>query len=309
MTELILRADPTLSRPLTERLLVVGRAAGCDLVLVDEAVSGRHAAFWVDDGGVWVRDLGSRNGVRVDGEAVVGDRRVPPGAEVVVGETVLVVRAAADAAPGTMLVVEDVATGIATPFLEARVHLGGGGSALLRVAGAAEVVLLRVDGDEVLLGRDDDMTPLPLDTPFAVGDRQFVVRRVRAERPPTRELGPPLPTYRLEATLEGGPGPKARVIDVNGAGTLEVAAENRATLFWLLGQRWLQDPAGDGRGWVAEPELLTGVWGRAAGATPNNLRVLVCRIRRDLREAGLDPWMLEHRAGHLRVRVRDVALV
>lgn len=307
MPALRLRSDPMLSQALTERMTVVGRAGGCDLVLLDEAVSARHAAFWVADGAVWVRDLGSRNGVRLGGEVVTGDTRVPAGVDVVLGETALVVTGEPPAR-AMALVVEDSATGVATPFVDERLRLGGAGAALLRVEGAPDVVLVRIAAEEVLIGRDDDMVPLALDEPFTVGDRTFVLRRIPVERPPTRELGGGSPGYRVEATLEGGPGPRARIVDLATQATVDVAAENRATLFWLLGQKWRTDEPGEARGWMAEQDLLTGVWGRAAGATPNNLRVLLCRIRRDLREAGFDPWFLEHRAGHLRLRVREVAL-
>lgn len=50
--------------------LVVGRSTGCDVVLRWPTVSGRHCELtWTD--GCWsVRDLGSRNGTRVDGSRV-----------------------------------------------------------------------------------------------------------------------------------------------------------------------------------------------------------------------------------------------
>jgi pSer/pThr/pTyr-binding forkhead associated (FHA) protein len=52
--------------PLSRGKLVVGRQEGCDIVLRGSAVSGRHCELdWADDG--WsVRDLGSRNGIRVN---------------------------------------------------------------------------------------------------------------------------------------------------------------------------------------------------------------------------------------------------
>jgi pSer/pThr/pTyr-binding forkhead associated (FHA) protein len=65
----------------------VGRAAGCDLVLVDDDVSREHASFERRWDGVEVRDLGSKNGVEVDGERIVEAVRLRDGQEVVVGST------------------------------------------------------------------------------------------------------------------------------------------------------------------------------------------------------------------------------
>lgn len=49
----------------------LGRAEGCALRLPDRSVSREHARLEPDDSGAWwVIDLGSRNGVRVNGERV-----------------------------------------------------------------------------------------------------------------------------------------------------------------------------------------------------------------------------------------------
>lgn len=46
---------------------VVGRGAGCEIPLDDSRVSRRHARIESRDGGWWLADLGSKNGVSVDG--------------------------------------------------------------------------------------------------------------------------------------------------------------------------------------------------------------------------------------------------
>jgi len=50
--------------------LTLGRGPGVNVVLPDPAISRQHAAVEYVDGGFRVMDLGSTNGVRVDGELV-----------------------------------------------------------------------------------------------------------------------------------------------------------------------------------------------------------------------------------------------
>jgi len=64
---------------------VVGRTSGCHLVLGDALVSRRHAAFRVTRDGVEVRDLGSRNGVLVNGTRIDGPSLLKDGDQVRVG--------------------------------------------------------------------------------------------------------------------------------------------------------------------------------------------------------------------------------
>jgi hypothetical protein len=45
---------------------IVGRSSDSDLVLADDAVSRKHARFYAERSRVWLRDLGSRNGVLVN---------------------------------------------------------------------------------------------------------------------------------------------------------------------------------------------------------------------------------------------------
>ena len=47
--------------------LLVGRSSRCDLILDETSVSGRHAQLTFGQGTWRVRDLGSRNGTRLDG--------------------------------------------------------------------------------------------------------------------------------------------------------------------------------------------------------------------------------------------------
>lgn len=47
--------------------LIVGRSARADIVLTEESISRRHARFYVSDTTLYVEDLGSSNGVHVNG--------------------------------------------------------------------------------------------------------------------------------------------------------------------------------------------------------------------------------------------------
>ncbi len=72
----------------------VGRDLDCDIVVDDEHAAPQHAVLTLlEDGRVGVRDLGTRNGTRVDGQRVPADTgAVVEQGEVVVGRTRLRVR-------------------------------------------------------------------------------------------------------------------------------------------------------------------------------------------------------------------------
>lgn len=66
---------------------VVGRSRECDVVLEDTGVSRRHAELRPDGNGWMVTDLGSTNGVRVNGRIVRGAQRLQPGDRLELGST------------------------------------------------------------------------------------------------------------------------------------------------------------------------------------------------------------------------------
>jgi pSer/pThr/pTyr-binding forkhead associated (FHA) protein len=51
---------------------VVGRRPECDYQLACPVISRRHCALSLREGRVWIEDLGSRNGTRLNGQPVVG---------------------------------------------------------------------------------------------------------------------------------------------------------------------------------------------------------------------------------------------
>ncbi len=69
--------------PLLKPKLRVGRRESCDIVLRFANVSAHHCLMTVDEGYWFVKDLNSRNGVKVNGVRLQGDtrKRLDPGAE------------------------------------------------------------------------------------------------------------------------------------------------------------------------------------------------------------------------------------
>jgi ABC transport system ATP-binding/permease protein len=88
---LVVVAGPALGRELTlatsGRVFRIGRGEQCDLSLADDDVSREHATFERGDEGIIVRDLGSKNGVEVEGRLVDGVRCLRDGEIVCVGKT------------------------------------------------------------------------------------------------------------------------------------------------------------------------------------------------------------------------------
>jgi hypothetical protein len=64
---------------------IVGRGDGCQLVLDDPLISRRHACFVVDEREITVKDLGSTNGVLVNGTRVDDIQLVVPGDQITIG--------------------------------------------------------------------------------------------------------------------------------------------------------------------------------------------------------------------------------
>jgi DNA-binding NtrC family response regulator/pSer/pThr/pTyr-binding forkhead associated (FHA) protein len=96
-----------------ERDILVGRASDCHVRVMDGRASRRHARFVIDEDGVRVDDLGSRNGTQVNGQRIAAPTLIAPGDRIRVGETVLVFEPNVDLVParhtGGAVVLDDAA--------------------------------------------------------------------------------------------------------------------------------------------------------------------------------------------------------
>jgi FHA domain/Domain of unknown function (DUF1707) len=77
---------PVLALPEAERNVTLGRARDCDCVLADPSVSRRHAELRREGERWLLRDLGSRNGTRVNGVRLLDEAEVGPGDRVSFGD-------------------------------------------------------------------------------------------------------------------------------------------------------------------------------------------------------------------------------
>ena len=74
---------------LTSSPTVIGREAGCTLVLDNLSVSRRHSEIVIEDSSAWVRDLGSACGTAVNGEFITERCALGPGDQLILGGTTL----------------------------------------------------------------------------------------------------------------------------------------------------------------------------------------------------------------------------
>ncbi len=65
---------------------VIGRLDGCDIVLPSSSVSRKHARIFVHNGRCYIEDLGSANGIMVDGQRVVGRRDLGTASQLRLGD-------------------------------------------------------------------------------------------------------------------------------------------------------------------------------------------------------------------------------
>lgn len=82
--------------PIAAEKFIIGRAEDCHLKSQSELISRYHCAILVGDE-VCVRDLGSKNGVRLNGEKIVTERKLNNGDKLTIGPLEFYLNIVADA--------------------------------------------------------------------------------------------------------------------------------------------------------------------------------------------------------------------
>jgi transcriptional regulator with AAA-type ATPase domain len=88
MAALVFISGPSLGlrREITDEL-TIGRSASCEIALDDDKVSRQHARIELDGGELKIRDLGSRNGTRVNGKRIRSELRLVDGDQIQFGDS------------------------------------------------------------------------------------------------------------------------------------------------------------------------------------------------------------------------------
>jgi pSer/pThr/pTyr-binding forkhead associated (FHA) protein len=90
--ELVVDNGETIATRRLGRRILVGRAPSADVRIDDPRVSRLHARIEMRDDGVYVEDLGSRNGTLVDGAPVASSRQLANGDEITIGTASIIFR-------------------------------------------------------------------------------------------------------------------------------------------------------------------------------------------------------------------------
>jgi pSer/pThr/pTyr-binding forkhead associated (FHA) protein/tetratricopeptide (TPR) repeat protein len=88
--------------PLTDVPIVIGRDESADIRVDDKKISRRHASFKLMDGEPWVEDLGSSNGVRLNGKRVDTRTKFGPNDQLRVGSFFVTVKGPSEATASSM---------------------------------------------------------------------------------------------------------------------------------------------------------------------------------------------------------------
>ncbi len=155
--------------------LVAGRDIACDLPILDPGISRRHVQLVVDEQGITLTDLSSRNGTWVNG-ARVQEARVRPGDAINFGTVAFTLLRATDAAPRPAIV-STALDGSATIIRERSVPSGD--TAVTEVAGQRLSKLIRLAQRLGGLATVDALLPIVVDNLFRAfdADRVAIVLR------------------------------------------------------------------------------------------------------------------------------------
>jgi len=300
-----------------ERPVMIGRGSGNNIVLSADVVSWHHAVVWVEGGKLWIKDLGSTNGTTVASQRLKAPTVLSLTDKVWLGD-VVELRFSGELPPAEALaqrlIVEDTARGVRFPIPGDRFFIGSGEHCDLQLDDGPEevaVIIVHEDG-EAWLGTDDGERPLEIGDALEIPGRSLILQ-VANEHGPTVVSERTRYPFRLTVDLQGATGPEALIEDLRNGTRCEIRSANRAVLLYILARRLQKDrdeSVLDARqGWCNDEEVSSGVWGRNwkthAGS---HLHVLIHRLRNQLKGAKIDPWFIEKKRRHVRIRVEEIVL-
>ncbi|MBI4820292.1 MAG: FHA domain-containing protein [Deltaproteobacteria bacterium] len=151
--------------PLEDLPVVLGRDESCDVRVDDRKVSRRHASFRLVDGEPWVEDLGSQNGVKLNGKRIPRKSRILPDDVALVGSYEVRIRnapevePAAPRGPGTR-VLADADREPDTRHPRADPSVRPEGTALVGLDGPTRGQVFELEPGEHIVGRADCQIPI-----------------------------------------------------------------------------------------------------------------------------------------------------
>lgn len=261
------------------RPLAIGRAPDNDLILTSAEISSHHALCFFERDQFRVRDLGSTNGTFLNGTRIT-EEVLKVGDVLRVGDVELQTTESVARPVGFQIVQVD---GPVAFTVEHGFPVPGHPSSMLYV-----------EEDGVFLDLDGSVRQLVPGETFELGTTSFALEATL----PTAQTVPldgRLP-YRLEVDLQLD---QARLTAPD-LEPVEVTASTRVALLYVLGRE---------TGWVADDAIGSGVWGRAwVRNDPNNLNVLLHRLRHQVHRGGYDKRFVERRRGAMRLNVETVVV-
>ena len=300
------------------RPVMIGRAPVNDLVLASEQVSWHHVTVWVEGGRIWIKDLGSTNGTFIDGNRLSSVQHVSLASQVMIGTRIQLRFSGTIPDAGLPafrpLVLVDEENGLIFSQLGDRFFIGSGEHCdLVLDEGPEEAAVISIHDDgEAWVGTEEEERALEVGESLTVCGRTLVLRHA-TERGPTVVVDRTQYPIRLTVDLQGAAGPEALVEDLHSGKTCEVRSANRAVLLYILARQLQKDQEEDvidsRKGWCADEEVASGVWGRSWRVNAgSHLHVLIHRLRSQLKSVQMDPWFIEKKRRHTRVRVQDIVI-
>ena len=295
------------------RHLLVGRDACCDVVIPDGRISKHHALLWAADGVVWIKDIGSRNGVFFQGSRIQRVQRLPLHAAVCLADAVWV-QVAQMGGRERAMGVEVIGSGLQRPIRNKRLLLGATQQCELLLEGVSQPAeLVQQAGGGFALQEGGQTRPIADGALFSVGHHHLRLRALVAPSPVkpvhTDALGEEF-RYRLSIQLQRSP-PHALIEDPSSETSCWFYNEVPLYLLCVLGQKLQKDRERglppDQQGWCTNAEILTGVWGREE-VQKNIINVAIYRLRRQLIDSGLDARCIERKKRRTRILSRDVII-